>query len=220
MNKRHAVAVMVKVPEPGYVKTRLVPALTEVEAAGLYECFLKDIFGKLSMLEHVDLFAAYTPRGHKKRIAGLLPDGVGLMPQKGNSLGDRMYNVFRRLLVKGYKRVLVLGSDSPDLPLGYVEDAFRCLGEKGSEMVLGPALDGGYYLVAMDILTRIPFTGISWSTDRVLKETLKRARQGNINARLIEPWHDIDTPGDIDKLRGNEAAPESARFIGSLKSLQ
>ncbi len=212
MGTGNALAVMLKAPEPGFVKTRLVPPLSYGQAALLYECLIRDTFGKLAALEGVDVFGAYTPAGAEDRIKGMAPGGTLFFPQEGADLGERMFNVFMRLFGLCYKRAVIIGSDIPDLPPGRVAEAFRAL-EAGEGLVLGPADDGGYYLIGADAPHEPLFRGIDWSTERVLGQTMERAKESGLGIRLLEAWHDIDDIKDLRLLKDSTEAPRSARFL-------
>ncbi len=208
---------MLKYPVPGSVKTRLTPALTPVEAAALYGCFIKDLFPRVLALECADTFGAYASVegvDDKERFVALLGTDTPLIAQEGSNLGERISNLFAALFGRGYERVVVVGSDSPDLPGEYIEEAFALLGE--AELVLGPALDGGYYLIALRVLIPGLFDSIEWSTARVLDQTLTRAKDAGAVCRLLKPWHDIDTPEDLRFLKDNPMTPESSAFIDTL----
>ena len=210
-----AIAVMVKAPVPGSVKTRLVPPLTHLQAARLYECLVKDTFATLCALadEGVDIYAACL--GPLDSVRGIVPAGVELFCQSGDGLGERMRNALGSLFERGYERAAVVGSDLPDLPARYVEEAFAML-EGGVNLALGPATDGGYYLAACDAPYEPVFTSIRYSTPTVLEETIAKARENNIKCALVSPWHDIDTFEDLLLLRANPDAPESSRFVEGL----
>lgn len=209
-----ALAVMVKAPVPGLVKTRLVPPLTFDEAAGLYRCFVKDTFDSIKGLDGVRLYAPYAPPALGDEVASVIPAGVEAFPQEGHTLGERISNVFKRLFASGFKKVVVIGSDSPDIPLRYIEDAFKALGR--ASLVLGPAKDGGYYLVGMNVFDERPFQEIPWSTSKVLDETLKRAHSHHIPFELVSEWHDCDSFDDLALLRDNLSAPASSAFLKGL----
>jgi len=211
----NALAVMLKAPVAGLVKTRMVPPLTHEQAARLYECLAMDTFSSLGSLRNIDIYAAYL--GPVDTVKDMVPDGVGIFPQTGSGLGERMFNTLSHLLEMGYKRCGVIGSDLPDLPARFIEEAFAAL-EGGAQLVLGPAADGGYYLAAVDGPYELVFTSISYSTPSVLKETLARAAEGGIRYALASPWQDIDDAGDLALLEANPSAPESSRFIEGLLS--
>lgn len=211
MRKTHALAVMVKSPVAGTVKTRLVPPLSMEEAAALYKFFIKDILASVAALSDLDLFVAVLSADDSDGLlSSTIPDALTCFDQAGSTLGERLYNVFERLFRMGYSRVAVIGSDSPDLNPELIDAAFTILKDNVGKVVLGPALDGGYYLIAMDSLDRRPFEDISWSTGSVLDETIKRL---DGSAVLLEPWYDIDTAGDILKLARTRTAKESVAYL-------
>ncbi len=209
-----AIAVMLKAPEPGLVKTRLVPPLTFAQAARLYECFIRDTFANLMPLEDagIDVYAACT--GRRELITGCLPEGVECFEQEGRGLGARMYNSLRHLFAAGYESAAVVGSDTPDLPADNAVEAFELLAGP-VRLVLGPSTDGGFYLLAANGLFEPVFTGINYGTSAVLGETTAKARENKIEFRLAAPWHDMDTVEDLRLLKDNPAAPRSSAFIRS-----
>ena len=216
MDNKNALAVMARAPRPGNVKTRIA-SLTIEEKASLYRAFITDTFNRIKNLEGVDMFSFYTPLSGRDEISKVIPYRVSLTPQKGRDLGERLFNVFFSLFKRGYERAAVIGSDSPSLPPEYVQEAFSIL--EGSEtLVLGPAKDGGYYLVAMDRVSfkragKPLFSGIPWSSPMVLKETVKRAKANNIALKLLKQWYDIDTKEDLYLLKDNKDAPVSSGYL-------
>ncbi len=208
-----ALIVMVKAPVAGLVKTRLVPPLTPKEASDIYRCFILDTINTMKGLEGVDLYVAYTPEDKRSEVSELLPMGIPIIPQNGADLGERLERLFRDFLSGGHTNVCIIGSDSPDLPAGYVEEAFSMLKEDGRRVVLGPAGDGGYYLIAMNFFSPIPFRDMRWSTSSVLEDTLERLRSNGISTVLLGPWDDVDTPGDLKSLFMRNGAPLSRTFI-------
>ncbi|HZX35319.1 MAG TPA: TIGR04282 family arsenosugar biosynthesis glycosyltransferase [Thermodesulfobacteriota bacterium] len=217
MPKENALAVMLKAPVEGEVKTRLIPPLTPKEAAILYKAFIKDTFSRLSKLTDLALYAFFTPFDKKAYIVDIIPQEISLIPQKDGDLGERMYSVFECLFNSGHNRVAIMGSDSPDIPLEYIETAFSMLKESHGGLVLGPATDGGYYLIAMDRLMKAPFEGIGWSADTVLKDTIKNASASGIIVKLLPEWHDIDRPEDLKFLEDNPDAPGSSACLAGIK---
>ena len=216
MDNKNALAVMARAPRPGNVKTRIT-SLTIEEKASLYRAFITDTFNRIKNLGGVDIFSFYTPRSGRDEISKDIPYRVFLTAQKGRDLGERLFNVFFSLFRRGYERVAVIGSDSPSLPPEYVQEAFSIL--KGSEtLVLGPAKDGGYYLVAMDRVSfkragKTLFSGIPWGSPMVLKETVKRAKANNTALKLLKRWYDIDTKEDLYLLKDNKDAPVSSGYL-------
>jgi hypothetical protein len=224
MKNRSALAVMLKSPAPGRVKTRLTPPLTPEQASSLYRCFIEDTMRTVLGIPGVDVFAAYSPEsdpGYTARLAA----GSEVFAQSGADLGERIFSVFSRLFAGGYSNVVVIGTDSPDLPPSFIEDAFARLAGGEADMVLGPADDGGYYLVGLGTLARAPFEGVAWSTETVLDETLEKARGAGLAVSLLGPWHDIDRPEDLEYLRcagtggkggDTDGAPSSTAVLAGL----
>ncbi len=212
-----ALAVMVKAPLPGHVKTRLTPPLTAEEAAGLYRSFLIDFFVNLRGVPlPADLFTAITPPGTREDFTGVIPEDVDCFLQAGESLGDRIHNVFQCLFDKGYDKAVVTGSDSPDMPPGFIDEALSALDEPDVDIVFGPTHDGGYYLVAVNRPMETLFMDIPWSGPDVLDETLQKVRDAELGYRLLEPWHDMDRPSDLKLLLDCDSAPCSRAFIEDL----
>ena len=217
MPKENALAVMLKAPREGEVKTRLVPPLTAKEAATLYRAFIKDTLSNLSRLKDIALYAFFTPFDGKADIADIMPQEISLIPQKDGDLGERIYGVFECLFNVGHKKVAIMGSDSPDIPREYIETAFSILKESPESLVLGPATDGGYYLIAMDMLMKAPFEGIGWSTKTVLEDTIKNVAASGIIVKLLPEWHDIDRPEDLCFIEDNPTTPESSECLTRIR---
>jgi len=213
MGNKNVIAVMLKYPDAGAVKTRLAPAISSEDAAGLCRCFIVDTFANIAPVCSTDVFAAFTPTEAEQDVKDLVPPDVSLMAQEGHDLGSRLTRVFERLFDAGYSSVVVIGSDSPDIPAAYIEDAFAQLEGAGGRLVLGPAKDGGYYLVGMNGFLSAPFIDIPWSTASVLEATLAAARAHSIAVTLLRRWHDIDEPDDMAVLVDNPRTPASARYI-------
>ena len=203
-------AVMFKAPEPGKVKTRLTPPLTPVEATALYSAMIEDTFRSASKLRSIDIIAAFAGDLSRDQRENLITQEIPVTTQKGNGLGERLDNLFSELFNMGYRRAAVVGTDSPDLPGSLIEKAFSLLRENPGKCVLGPASDGGYYLIALDQESKRPFEAISWSTEQVLKETIERLGGDEI---LLEEWHDIDIAADLARLDANPDAPSSSAFM-------
>jgi rSAM/selenodomain-associated transferase 1 len=198
-----AAAIMARVPVPGQVKTRLIPPLTPAEAARLYTGFLRDTIDRLARLDGITPFVACTPPAP----AGLVPPGISVLPQAGNDLGERLAFVAGALFARGATRVVLCDSDSPTLPGRCIEEAFRRLRE--SDLVIGPCDDGGYYLIGMQRCIPGIFSGIPWSSASVTRRTIEVAGRLNLAVSLLEPWYDVDTAADLDRLcREVAALPE------------
>lgn len=212
----NALLVFAKPPTPGRVKTRLTPPLSHAEAAELYSCMLKDTLAKAKSLPGAERFVLYADEeGAVEYFRGIAPD-VELFPQEGGTLGDRMERAFARAFARGFRRVVIIGSDSPDLPPGIVESAFALLCKENVDVVFGPSEDGGYYLLAMKRLHGELFRGIPWSSGSVLEDSLARCAAAGLKVELLPVWYDLDTVADLRRpglLVATNGAPLTREFI-------
>ena len=211
------VIVFVKNPVPGQVKTRLVPYLSPEQAASLYQAFLVDWCNALSTISTARRVVAYTPSESLGALQTLLGEDPVYISQEGASLGERLIAAARWACDQGYARFLFVGSDSPTLPIQYVEHALDLLGSR--DVVIGPSVDGGYYLIGFSMggaALSIPtiFEEIPWSTEVVFRQTLGKVQATNAQLGLLPPWYDVDTPTGLqllwDHLFGMDLAGESS----------
>lgn len=195
MENRGCIALFVKSPEKGRVKTRLAMDLGEDAALGLYRCFVSDTLDTLTTGSRPVKIAFHPPEG-ERMIMNWLGDYPS-MPQRGDDLGERMMNTFLCLFSEGYSPVVIMGSDIPDLPLHIIEEAFESFREH--DAVIGPACDGGYYLVGMKRETFCPdiFRGIPWSTGEVLAKTMTVFQEKGCRVHSLPEWGDLDTADDL-----------------------
>ena len=218
----NALVVMLKAPVAGKVKTRLTPPLKKEDAARLYKCFIQDIFSRISTLNGIDIIAAYTPKNAAERIKRIVPANTMLIPQKGSDLGERLQNIFSQLFSIGYKKVAIIGTDSPDLPVEYIKKSFSSL-NKNTSIVIGPSRDGGYYLIAMSRYSEEVFKDIPWSTNTVFKITLEKAKKAGLLPALLPEWYDVDETGDLKTLRENMRlhypAAKTSKFLEKIGHL-
>jgi uncharacterized protein len=188
-------AVFLKEPRPGAVKTRLADALGPVAAAGLYrllaEAVLEATVPKPGEYERLVFF---DPPGAADALRAWLP-GVRLLPQAGGDLGARMRDAFARAFRRGATRVALVGTDVPGVTRATVVSALEAL--DGADVVLGPAVDGGYYLIALACARPELFAGIAWSTGTVLEATLAQAAHAGLRVRQLERLRDLDTVDDL-----------------------
>jgi uncharacterized protein len=201
LNETCAIAVMAKAPRVGEVKTRLVPPLSPAEAAALGGAFIQDIAANiLAASERVAIggYVAYSPPGSQAEFAALLPDGIELLPPRGIGLGLSLWHAVEDLFSVGFGEVCLVNADSPNLPTDFLVEAARALQRPGDRVVLGPAEDGGYYLIGLKFRHRRLFEDIAWSTESVLEQTLDRAAELGLDTVVLPRWYDVD---DIDSLR-------------------
>ncbi len=190
-----ALAVMAKAPRPGKVKTRLAPPLTLEQSAALNICFLRDTTRNIAEVSHAGKAAGvicYTPVGDEAAFDGLLPEGFSLIPQRGDGFGERLLCAAEDLLSCGFGSVCLIDSDSPTLPQSALREAVDALGRPGDRVVLGPAEDGGYYLIGLKKPHAAPFERITWSTATVLAETRERVAEAGLEYVELPTWYDVD----------------------------
>lgn len=218
---------MSKAPRSGAVKTRLVPPLAPSEAAALNRCFLRDTADTIAAVcaDHDSAgIAVYTPVGQEAAFDGLLPASFMLMPQRGEGFGERLLYAAEDLLAVGFRSVCLIDSDSPTLPRGVLEHAVAALAQEGDRVVLGPADDGGYYLIGLKTPHAALFAGIAWSTERVLEQSIAAARQAGIETELLPVWYDVDERESLARLceelfapgRPTDRAPHTRAFLQEL----
>jgi rSAM/selenodomain-associated transferase 1 len=147
-----------------------------------------------------DLFIAFEPAESIGEMRALVGDRGRLFPQQGDSLGDRMRNAFDGLFAAGYSTVVMIGSDLPSLPTSHVAHAFQYLRDGPDALVIGPASDGGYYLIGMRRLWPALFTSVPWSTADVLTTTTSIAETCGLPVSLVSPWYDVDTVDDLRRV--------------------
>lgn len=201
--------VFAKNPIPNQVKTRLLPEISPDRAASLYRAFLTDWCETLSQLSNIDLVIAYTPPESRSDLQALIGNDVTYMPQIGGDLGARLTFATQWASENGYEKILLVGSDSPTLPLSFISQAVAGLDAR--DIVIGPSMDGGYYLIGFstenlnEIVPSI-FEEIAWSTPKVFQQTVERIQIMNATLKLLPPWYDVDTPQDLVFLHAHLSA--------------
>lgn len=188
---RNRLVLFARWPAPGRVKRRLAEKIGPEAASALYTAFLEDLLEETASVA-ADRVVAVEPPEAKERFRERF-GGIPTVGQAGHDLGERMSRCVRDSIAT-YRRVCIIGTDLPDLGRGTIESAFTALSH--FDLVLGPALDGGYYLVGLRGEAPI-FEDIDWSTDRVLAQTLKRASDSGRSVHLLRPRGDIDTFDDL-----------------------
>ncbi len=190
---KFALGILFRLPEFGKVKTRLASQTGDDIALQAYQAMLYETIRNVQKLKGIDIYGFYDGK-----IEGELEfaETICCIPQKGRNLGQRMSNALNHLFKLGYKKTTLIGSDSPDLPLQYIQKAFYKL--TTYELVLGPAKDGGYYLIGMSKPLHEIFKGIYFGSKDVLKKTLMKANQADIRVFLLPEWYDID---DLSSLK-------------------
>jgi uncharacterized protein len=197
---RRAVVIVSKAPRPGVSKTRLVPPLSEADAAGLAAAFLLDTCATALQTgwQRVSLVHPAGPEAIGL-LGRLLPPGVVPLAQPGRGLGEALAAAFASHFADGFEQVVLIGSDTPDLPASLLQAAAARL-KHHADVAIGPAADGGYYLLGLAALQPGLFDAIDWSTDRVYAQTLQRASALGLRISELPVWADVDTPADLARL--------------------
>lgn len=186
-----ALLTFVKFPEPGKVKTRLAAVIGPELATELYHHFIEATFACAGQLKNATQIAAFTPADKASVFRQMFPGERQWLAQVPvPDLGTRMRAAVQTMLQRGYGRVLIIGSDSPDLPASHLNEAAAAL--PTHDLVLGPAEDGGYYLIGLKSDYAQLFENITWSTASVLQQTLVAAQRLGLRVHLLPPWYDVD----------------------------
>jgi uncharacterized protein len=204
------VCIFAKPPEPGSVKTRLIPELGPERAAELAEAFLEDTVAMVRTLDWAECIVAATRSFERSYFR---PEEVWL--QSEGDLGERLEKLLR-LALKRRPIVLAIGADSPNLPPAYLESARQALAT--ADAVLGPSLDGGFYLIGLKDCPVGLLDEIQWSHSTTLAATVAKLEQFGMKTVLINPWYDVDGHDDLERLRrqlanGPSAAPRTAELL-------
>src|SRR5262249_55160817 len=170
------------------------------EASLLSACFVKDILVNLltaSESERVDCYAAYSPAGSEALFRDLLPPQVRLLPPRSVGLANSLPDAIEDLIAGGHEGACLVNSDTPTLPTWVLPEAVRTLRPPGDRVVLGPATDGGYYLIGLKHPHRQLFRDIDWSTERVYRQTAERAASIGLELVTLPPWYDVDDAASL-----------------------
>jgi hypothetical protein len=198
------IAVMAKASAPGRTKTRLVPPLTFEEAAQINTAFLRDIADNIraaaaqaSIAGHM----AFGPPQARRFFQENVPGEIGLIEAWYPNFGDCLFCAIAQLLEAGHSGAVVLNSDSPTLPTSLLVETAQVLARPGDRAVLGPASDGGYYLLGLKAARRELFEDIAWSTEHVARQTLDRAAELGLAVHVLPQWYDVDDVAALKMLQ-------------------
>lgn len=205
--------IFVKAPQAGAVKTRLAATIGATAAAELAEAFFWDTLALAERLASVHVVVALSG---DERLLPALRGRVDLWPQGDGDLGARLERNLRRALAQS-ERAVVVGTDSPGLPVEYLTRAIAAL--ETHDAVLGPADDGGFYLIGTKACPRGLLAGLPWSADDTREKTLARLQERGMTVALLPPWFDVDQMTDLARLRAlldarTIAARETSRVLG------
>lgn len=197
MRQSQTLILFTRYPEPGATKTRLIPALGPLGAAGVQRWMTERTMGVAQAFcrRHATPLELHFAGGGE----GAMREWLGphtFTPQVGSSVGERMAHSFHHAFQAGVERVVIIGTDCPGLTVELLDQAFAAL--RDCDLVLGPAKDGGYYLIGLTEARPSLFVDIDWGTSSVLNQTLARAN--SLTLRQLPPLHDIDRPEDLAHL--------------------
>jgi rSAM/selenodomain-associated transferase 1 len=200
---KRVLGVFAKQAVPGQVKTRLAASRSAEWAAGVAAAFLGDSLDRFAQID-ARRIVTFAPDSAAAQFATVCPRGFDLIPQGDGDLGRRLERFFGTQLRAGAESVVVVGTDSPTLPPAFIEQAFEAVAT--ADVVLGPATDGGYYLIGCS--RRVPpiFHDITWGCRTVLAQTVARLAEAALRLALLPPWYDVDTLDDWRMLCGHVAA--------------
>jgi len=206
-----SILMFVKNPEEGMVKSRLASSIGDTAALDLYRCFVKDMMEMLTGTGYPYIIYFHPPYA-RSTIVQWLGDTHLLLPQTGDNLGERMKNAFSEVFSKGYQNAILIGSDSPDLPGWLISEAFASL--HNHDAIIGPSLDGGYYLIGFRADTFLPevFDRMPWSTQEVFTRTIDILQKEDFLIHILPQWRDIDT---FDDLKALYVISRGSSFAGS-----
>jgi len=210
LHAKKVLGIFAKEPVPGQVKTRLTPPLTSREASSLYSVSLDETVASMDPFSPVIFFAGESSYFQKR-----FPHHRH-KPQGNGDLGARLDRAFSTLFSEGYGRVVIIGSDTPDLPVSIVKGAFSALGN--SDAVVAPAADGGYVLIGQSSHHSALFTSIPWSTPDVLAATREVAEKEGLSFSEIGGWEDVDDVGSLTRLLERSPRSPTARLGKALLS--
>jgi rSAM/selenodomain-associated transferase 1 len=222
MSGSRALLVFAKTPKPGKVKTRLLAAVSAEAAAALHEACVADTLILVRKMRGCDVFVFAAGGTSYFRKLVKKQEGVArvrVLPQRGADLGARMENAFRKCFRTGYREVAVIGTDTPWMGTERLRRAFAEL--RTNDVVIGPAEDGGYYLLGMRKMVAEIFREIPWSTERVLDLTLEKIVALQLRKKLLRRDFDMDRPEDLKRVaemltRKSRMAPELALEVARI----
>jgi len=190
--------IFLKYPEPGSVKTRLAKSIGKNKTTGLYKTFAEKILKNIKGVSYESIIC-FTPRDKEQATKRWLGKNIKLLPQKGKDLGERLGAAFQYAFGKGSKYVIAIGTDSPLLNKRTITQSFKEL-EK-HDAVIGPSMDGGYYLIGLSKFYSDVFKRIDWGTNKVFNETIKHLKKLKIKTKIMPKHFDVDKLDDLFVLK-------------------
>ena len=201
-----AIALFAKAPRPGYVKTRLTACISAADAAEFHRLCTLEAWLKLRRIAAADSFLYCDVRGADfgRRAAAARP-----RLQRGADLGEKLRRCLDELLAEGYRKALIVGSDSPTVPTANIAALIAKLDR--ADVVLGPCEDGGFYLIGARKTDARMFDGVAWSSGETRAQTVRALCAAGFSVAQAGEWYDVDEPADLDRLRSDPALPPVLR---------
>ncbi|MCH7411934.1 TIGR04282 family arsenosugar biosynthesis glycosyltransferase [Belliella sp. R4-6] len=193
-----ALIVFQKNPVLGKVKTRLAATIGDHQALDVYLQLLQHTYKMINELNGIDTYIYFSDYLENK-LDEIFVDDVHFRVQNGLDLGSKMKNAFEEMFVKGYDKALIIGTDCPEISSALINKAYIELG--AANVVFGPALDGGYYLLGMNQPTPILFDNMTWSHSKVMDDSIERLQQKNLSFSLLDELSDIDNERDWERFK-------------------
>lgn len=204
MNKNNLLIIFIKAPRLGHVKTRLSGAIGNKLALQFYQSMVEDLLLNFHKNEFFDVRIMFWPEDGRIEIQNWLGNHWEYSAQSKGDLGEKMQDAFCRGFQDGYKKIIIIGSDLPELTLQNINEAFAHL--EDNQLVLGPTHDGGYYLIGLQTPQPTLFENIQWSSREVLYQTLKNSESVNLIVAMLPRKNDIDTYDDLQNFWNNFTA--------------
>ncbi|MBA3469526.1 MAG: TIGR04282 family arsenosugar biosynthesis glycosyltransferase [Herpetosiphonaceae bacterium] len=211
--------IVAKEPRPGQVKTRLGATIGYDQAAQLYHAFTCDTLRVAATLGATRLALAHWPAEAAAHFRRAMPQGALVFAQQGADFGLRLNHAFTQAALAGATRMVLIGTDSPSLPLRNIEQAFAHLADPAIDVVLGPCTDGGWYLMGLRTPQPALFQEIAWSTEIVYAQTVRRIKACGLALATLPAWYDVDTAADLPHLAADLAARADAAESATLRVL-
>lgn len=203
LKKNKAIIVFARLPVKGKVKTRLAKDFGSDFATSFYNVCAEYTFSEILKLEKIDIapFLFCSEESEFEEVINWSENKFGYFSQKGSDLGERMLNAFKIIFDAGYRNIILVGTDSPDITIELMDNALTLL--KKYKCVIGPSDDGGYYLIGFNSNVYDLFHGMEWSTDSVFSKTIERLKEEKLSYFVMEEMIDIDTKEDLKKWNNN-----------------
>ncbi len=194
---KSALICFTRVPKPGQTKTRLLGLLSGQQCARLHRAFLEDLAGVYNQVD-ADLFVAHTPDPDWQQLMPVFPAAKAFFPQTGAGLGEKMHHAICRVLSQGYDRVVLTGTDLPQMTASHLKSGFAALEQ--ADIAIGPTPDGGYYLIGMKQPHAHPFRVGDYGGSTVYENTIHTISDAGLTVSQALICADVDTPEDLKNL--------------------